>query len=228
MTNLPVPPAIAKIAPDGNLTPRQMRRIMIDISLRKQKPGAGSAHEFLIRRTALNPWPDLRDILNGIDWVLIGGVATRAYMPERMTKDMDILVRYDEGDEAIARLKQAGYVVVSKLAVPGYLLSSPEGVQIDVLFGKYGWLEEALAQHEYDPAGYPVISLPYLVVLKLAALRAQDTADISRMVGWADDETLERVRKIVARYSPEDKEDLESLIFIGKKETEIPPKDSED
>jgi hypothetical protein len=45
------------------------------------------------------------------------------------------------------------------------------------------------------------------------------------MVGWADDETLERVRKAVARYSPEDKDDLESLIFIGKKETEVPPKD---
>jgi hypothetical protein len=228
MSNLPVPPAIAKIAPDGNITPRQMRRIMIDISLRKQKPGAGSAHEFLIRRTALNPWPDLRDILKGIDWVLIGGVATRAYMPERLTKDMDVLVRYDEGDEVIARLKQAGYVVVSRLAVPGYLLRSPEGVQVDVLFGKYKWLEEAFVQREYDPAGYPVISLPYLVILKLAALRAQDTADVSRMVGWADDETLGKVRKVVARYSPEDIDDLESLIFIGRKEQEIPPKDGED
>jgi hypothetical protein len=47
------------------------------------------------------------------------------------------------------------------------------------------------------------------------------------MVGWADDETLEKVRQAVARYSPEDSEDLESLIFIGKKETEIPPDEPE-
>jgi hypothetical protein len=40
----------------------------------------------------MNPWPDLRPFLRGIDWVLIGGVATRAYMPERATRDMDILV----------------------------------------------------------------------------------------------------------------------------------------
>ena len=41
----------------------------------------------------MNSWPDLRKILKGILWVIIGGVATRAYMPERMTKDLDILVK---------------------------------------------------------------------------------------------------------------------------------------
>lgn len=101
MTTRPIPPAIAKIAPDGNISPRQMQRVMIDISLRKQKPGTGSSHEFMRRRTALNAWPDLREILKGIDWVLIGGVATRAYMPERMTKDMDV---FDENDKMILDL----------------------------------------------------------------------------------------------------------------------------
>ena len=226
MANIPVPPAIAKIAPDGNLTPRQLRRVLIDISLRKQKPGAGSAHEFLMRRTALNPWPDLREALKGIDWVLIGGVATRAYMPERMTKDMDVLVRYEDGNEAVERLKEIGYKTLSELAVPGYLLESPEGIQIDVLYGRNPWLEDALKNHGHDPAGYPVISLPYLVVLKLAALRAQDTADVSRMLGWADEAVLDAVRKAVAKYSPEDVDDLESLIFIGQREREMPPKNS--
>ncbi|MBI4314750.1 MAG: hypothetical protein HY679_02360 [Chloroflexi bacterium] len=193
------------------------------MSLRRQRPGTGSSHEFMRTRTASNPWPDLREALKGIDWVLIGSVATRAYMPERMTKDMDVLVRYDDGEEVIGRLKKAGYTVVSKLAVPGYLMRSPEGVEVDVLFGKYPWLEIALAQREHDPAGYPVIGLPYLVLLKLAATRAQDWADVSRMVGWADDSALGPVREVVARYSPEDIEDLESMIFIGRKEQEIPP-----
>ena len=77
-----IPPAIAKIAPDGNLTPRQMRRFMIDMVLRKGKPGTGSGHEFMRRRTAMNPWPDLRPILKEFEWAIVGGVATRAYMPE--------------------------------------------------------------------------------------------------------------------------------------------------
>jgi hypothetical protein len=74
-----------------------------------------------------------------------------------------------------------------------------------------------------DPAGYPVISLPYLILLKMGAQRAQDWADVSRMLGWASNADLDEVRAVVKQYAPEDLEDLESLIFIGKKEQEIPP-----
>ena len=150
MSNLPVPPAIAKIALDGNLTPRQIRHLLIEMARRRVRPGTGSSAEFMQRRTALHPWPDLRSILEGVDWAIIGGVATRAYMPERVTKDMDILVRATDGDEAIDRLKRAGYVVISKLAVPGYLLRSSDGIELDVLFGGYPWLEGALAHPERD------------------------------------------------------------------------------
>lgn len=175
----------------------------------------------------MNPWPDLREILRGIDWVLIGGVATRAYMAERMTKDMDVLVQHTDGDETIARLERAGYKVVSSLAVPGRLLRSPDGVEVDVLFGKQKWLREALAHPEKDPADYPVLGFPYLVLMKLAAARPQDWADVSRMAGVATDEQLDRARMIVARYSPEDSADLESLIILGRREMETPPDDAD-
>ena len=171
----------------------------------------------------MNPWPDLRPILQGIDWVIIGGVATRAYMPERMTKDLDVLVHKDDGNEAISRLKKAGYSTKSRLAIPGYLMVSPEGVEVDVLFGDYPWLKEALTHPSKDPAGYPVLGMPYLVLMKLTAQRAQDWADASRILGWASDANLDEVRKVVAKYSPEDSEDLESLIFLGRKEQEFPP-----
>ncbi|MBM4425008.1 MAG: nucleotidyltransferase family protein [Chloroflexi bacterium] len=224
MADRPIPPAIAAIAPDGNLTPRQRRHFLIQLGLRRQKPGTGSSHEFMMRRTALNPWPDLREILKGIDWVLIGGVATRAYMPERVTKDMDILVRRDDGEEVVERLEAAGYKKVSRLAVPGYLMRSPDGVELDVLFGEYEWLEEALTRHGHDPAGYPVIGLPYLIILKLAANRGRDVGDMTTMLGWVSSEDeLDKVRAAVARYSPEDSGDLESLIFMGQKERETPP-----
>lgn len=174
----------------------------------------------------MNPWPDLRPILQGIDWAIIGGVATRAYMPERMTKDLDILVHKDDGEAVIARLKETGYRVASQLAVPGFLMVSPEGVEVDVLFGDYPWLKEALTHPSKDPAGYPVLGMPYLVLMKLTAQRAQDWADASRILGWASDADLDEVRVVVAKYSPEDREDLESLIFLGRKEQEFPP-DSE-
>jgi hypothetical protein len=196
---------------------------MIDMVKRKGKPGTGSSHEFMRRRTAMNPWPDLRPILKGINWAIAGGVATRAYMPERMTKDLDILVHQSDGETVIKRLEQAGYRIASHLAVPGYLMLSPNGTEVDVLFGNYPWLKKALAQPGQDPAGYPVIRLPYITLMKMEAQRAQDWADVSRMLGWASDADLDKVRAVVKQYAPEDLEDLESLIFIGKKEQETPP-----
>ncbi len=178
-----IPPAIAKIAPDGNLTPRQARHFMINMLKRRVRSGTGSSQEFMRRKTAMNPWPDLRPILNGIKCVIVGGVATRAYMPERMTKDLDILVHQNNKDAVLAKLQQAGYQIIEQLAIPRYSLRSPEGVEVDVLFGNDAWLKDALSQPAYDSAGYPVISLPYLILLKMDAQRAQDWADVSRMLG---------------------------------------------
>ena len=211
-----IPPAIAAVAPDGQLTPAQRRRILIDICRRRIRPGTGSSLEFLRRRTAMNPWPDLRPVLQGIPWVVIGAVATRAYMPERATKDLDILVRREDGDEVRKRLEAAGYTFITHLAVPGFLVHSPEGVEVDVVLGDYPWLDEALAHPRQDPAGFPVLDLPYLVLMKLAASRVQDTADLSRMLGLASDEELAAVRAVVARYAPTEVDDLESLIYLGR------------
>jgi len=215
-----IPPAIARIAPDGNLTPRQIRRLMIDMVKQKGKPGTGSSHEFMRRRTAMNPWPDLRPILKGIDWAIAGGVATRAYMPERMTKDLDIIVHLSDGETVIKRLEQAGYRMASHLAVPGYLMISPDGIELDILFGDYTWLKKALADPGQDPAGFPVIKLPYLVMMKMEAQRVRDLGDLGTMLGWASDADLDEVRAVLKQYAPEDLDDLESLIFIGKKEQE--------
>lgn len=72
-----------------------------------------------------------------------------------------------------------------------------------------------------------MIKLPYLVMMKMEAQRVRDLGDLGTMLGWASDADLNEVRKVVAEYSPEDKDDLESLIFIGKRERDIPP-DSND
>ena len=66
----------------------------------------------------------------------------------------------------------------------------------------------------------PVLTLPYLVLMKLEAGRIQDIGDISRMLGFASDESLTEVREVVGRYSTDATEDLESLIVLGKLEHE--------
>jgi hypothetical protein len=217
-----IPRAIAAIAPDGNLTPRQRRRFMIEMVKRRVRPGSGSSLDFLRERTAMHNWPDLREILKDFRWVVVGGVATRAYMPERATGDMDILVRARDGKEVIEHFKRAGYQVLSRLGVPGYLLRAPNGVKLDVIFGNYPWIDKSLAQPRLDPAGYPTIPLPYLVLMRLDAQRAQDWADVSRMIAQASEDDRRKTRRILAKYRPEDLDDLESLIFFGEKELELP------
>lgn len=197
---------------------RQRRRLLVEMMRRRARPGSGSSEWFNRRRTAVNPWPDLQPILTDIPWAIVGGVATRAYMPERMTQDLDILIKAADEEAALAQLKGAGYTVQAPLAIAGYQLRSPDGVEVDLLLGEAPWLEEALQNPERDPADYPVLPLPHLVLLKLEASRAQDIADVSRMLGWATDEALREVRRVVQQYRPGDVEDLESLIFIGRQE----------
>ncbi len=170
----------------------------------------------------MRQWPDLRKILEDFDWVIIGGVATRAYMPERVTKDMDILVREEDGRDVLDRLQKAGFAVVSPLSIGGYMLSSLEGVEIDLIFGNQTWLAEALANPDYDFAGYPVLGLPYLILMKMMSARGRDFGDVTTMLGWADDDALEKVRQVITKFSPQDKDDLESLIFLGQQERQLP------
>ena len=169
------------------------------------------------------PWPDLRPVLQGIPWAVVGAVATRAYMPERATRDLDIVVRLGDRDAAQERLVKAGYQVAGRLAIPGFLIRSPEGTEIDIILGDYPWLDEALAHLRQDPAGYPILDLPYLVLMKLAASRVQDTADLSRMLGLASDDQLAQVRAVAARFAPDELEDLESLVYLGRIEMQENP-----
>jgi hypothetical protein len=54
--------------------------------------------------------------------------------------------------------------------------------------------------------------------MKLIAGRSQDLADISRMLGGANDLKLQQVKKVIGQYLPNAVEDLESLIILGRME----------
>ena len=139
-------------------------------------------------------------------------------MPERMTSDFDILVHHLDGDAALARLQEAGYQVASELSIPGYMLNAPDGTEIDLLLIPFEWLDDALQPDRTDPAGNPVLGLPYLVLMKMETSRPQDLGDLSRMLGLAEEDDLEQVRAAVTRYMPDAAEDLESLIYLGRLE----------
>ena len=196
------------------------RRLLIDLALARSRTGAGSSDAFMHRRTALQTFPALRNVLQGIDWLAVGAVAARAYMPERATQDLDILVRAADAARVAARLETAGYERVAELGIPGTAFARADEPEVDVLLGDQPWLEEALAAPGRDPAGFPVLALPYLALMKLAAGRARDVADVATMLGWADDDALAAVRDAFDRYSPADLPDLESLIYLGRRERE--------
>lgn len=199
-------------------SPAERRHLLIELARRRARPGTGSSEEFMQARTASQQWPDLRDVLQGVEWVTVGAVATRVYMPERVTGDLDIMVRERDRDLVTEKLKSAGYENRGELTIGGLEFRSPEGIEVDVIFGRHPWLDDALSKPQLDPAGYPAMAMPYLVLLKLAASRARDVGDLATMLGWADDSALAEVRRVVARFRPEDAEDLESLIYLGKLE----------
>ena len=55
-------------------------------------------------------------------------------------------------------------------------------------------------------------------MMKLQASRVQDLADMTRMLGAADEATLEDVRAVARRYAPDALEDIESMIALGRME----------
>jgi hypothetical protein len=193
----------------------QHRRALIALCRRRIRPGTGSGIEFLARRTAMQLWPDLRSILGNIPWGDSGeGGGTRAYMPERTTHDLDILVRIQDETLVRRRLEAAGYTWLSALAIPGFVCRSPEGVEVDVLLGDAPWIAVALKHPYTDPAGYPVLDLPYLVLLKLVSSRAQDVADLARM-WYCGRGMLGAVARCGDALCAEEAGGCESLIDLG-------------
>ncbi len=205
--NLPSLSAKTKIA--------TQRRMLLKIAQRRARPGTGSAISLLEQRMAVQKWPDLSPLLKGIPWAVIGGVATRAYMPERTTQDLGILIASSNSQKVHRRLSSAGFVYRQDLTIGGSAWETPEGQSVDVVEINAPWLSEAFKQLQTDPQELPVLSLPYLVLLKFQASRLQDLADISRMLGLASAEDRQITRQVFGKWQPDELDDLESLITLG-------------
>src|SRR5262249_9559569 len=152
----------------------------------------------------------------------VGAAATRLYMPERVTNDLDILIRAEDATRVREQLVQAGAIYQAELSIGGSSWMLPNRFPLDVIECREGWGTQAVteAQTNRDSSGMPVLPLPYLVLMKFQASRVQDLADITRMLGQADEEQRNAVRAAFARWLPDETEDLESLIALGQLEME--------
>jgi hypothetical protein len=192
-----------------------IRNPYIRIALRTAKPGTGSSASFLNRRTAVQPIPDLAGILGSIEWVIVGGMAIRAYAPERMTLDVDIIIHGEDERGARLAFEGAGYHITGALTIGGFTAEPTSGgMSVDVLVSTALWLNRALRQPMRDAAGYPVIPRPYLILLKLSAGRAQDIADITRLLRDADPGERSVIRHLITQELPEQVEDFDALVAL--------------
>lgn len=187
------------------------------MALRRAARGTGSSCSFFERRTAMQPIPDLQHMLAPIRWVLIDGLALRAYIPERMTLDIDILIHERNAEVARAAMLKAGYHVTAQLSIGGFSVQGgdPTAPPIDILTRADAWLDTALAQPVADPAGYPVLGRPYLILLKLQAGRTQDLADVQRLLAHVPQPQRKAIRQIVLCYASDLVEDYDSLCTLA-------------
>ena len=197
---------------------RAWRRKILDISLRKQKPGSGST--LTMEREPRAVWLDLTGVLRGIPWAIVGAVAAREYARERRTGALDIAVMREPGAKAAERLEAAGLMRTGELPFAGTVWHTRERVAVHVLEVDGEWWPAALAAaaSNTDARGAPVLPLKYLVLMKLASGRLWDASNLTEILGRANERQLNEVRDLVRRHSPADFEDLESLIMLGKLE----------
>ena len=198
------------------------RKQYIALIQKRVRPGSGSSLALMQSRTWAYPVADLNRIIRETAFVVVGGVATRLYMPERMTLDIDILVSSQDAPGLYRELNQASGKKIGLLTIGGSSWQLADGTVLDVIESSEAWVTQAVQNPNLDPTGLPIIALPYLVLMKLQASRAQDIADLSRMLGGADEELLGQVRTVVKTYMDDAAEDLESLIVLGKLEYQVP------
>ena len=191
--------------------PAVRRRLYITLAQKRARPGSGSSPDVIWARTWRRPVFDLRSVVS-VPFLVIGGVATRLYAPERVTGDLDVLVAAGRAEAFHQQLERSGIGRVIPDSLPLDVLEE------DALEEDAAWVAEALAAPAAGPDGLPVIALPYLILLKMRASRGIDIGDLTRMLGAADEADLEKTRQVIRAHMSDGEEDLESLIQLGQLE----------
>ncbi len=64
-------------------------------------------------------FPDLAPALGSIEWAVTGAAAARLNMPKRATRDLDVVIRAEDGPRAQERLRSAGVSYLGEPATGG-------------------------------------------------------------------------------------------------------------
>jgi len=97
-------------------------------------------------------WTDLTHALSPTPWAVVGAAATRLYMPERATRDLDTLIHAASGSQVHAQLNAAGFIRVGDLSIGGATWRSPGGDDIDVIESGEAWVSAALLEAQANIA----------------------------------------------------------------------------
>ncbi|NQU39924.1 MAG: hypothetical protein HQ523_08240 [Lentisphaerae bacterium] len=187
---------------------------------RRAAPGSGRLDALVREAHASYGCGEELPNLEGIKYAIVGGLATALYMPQRMTLDTDLLILGEDLKRVEARLEAAGCERAGPLTIGRSSWRLPKGRILDVIALDGTWVSDALNTAVRDADSHPFVSLPFLVLMKLESGRLQDLADISRMLGCADEASVAAVRTTIAKYRPQDTDDLESMHRLGKLEHE--------
>ena len=157
---------------------RDRRRFYLDRGLRKQGRGAGSDLRGLMalprKEAAVRP----ESLFGAFPAVVVGGVAARAYAPERQTKDIDFLIDFERFGEATIGLRQRGWQKKLDLVFPNTSLGlrgeawERDGQLIVVIATDQDWGREPFRTPAFDQIGLRLIPLAFLVLMKLDSARA--------------------------------------------------------
>lgn len=216
--------------------PAVRRRFYLERGLRKRPLGAGSNMETLMQSPRENLDIVLENLFGDIPAAVCGGIAVRAYAPERKTQDVDILIDHDRHREAVRCLEERRWRDDGTLYFPNSALGLygsawlKDGQKLDLLSTDQPWGVEALATRAFDQTGLRVLSLPYLVLMKIDSARAIDQGDLSRMLGRLDASEVEAVVAVVARHhrDPHAAEDVRQYAELGALEYWTPDRPEQD
>lgn len=172
-------------------------------------------------------WRTVADQLleGGVQSAVAGAIAANAYMPPRQTGDFDLMVEIHKLTLANEVMASGGWKLLGELdlyeGLEGTAWQDPSDVlrQVDIIGLPDDWGRAAIASAQGNAiGGIPTLTLSFLVITKLISSRAQDTGDLSRVLGAVDEPAREEVRTAVRHYRPSDAEDVDQLIELGKLE----------
>jgi hypothetical protein len=199
---------------------------MIDMAVRRQRPGYGSVLSKLEQGVFFEEWwRAVESALANVPHAVIGGVAANAYMAPRLTKDLDVGVLAEHLGQAEAALRAAGWRRTASTRptdphLSGSTWTDPGGHELDLFAMRHPWASAALRETRPDPrTQLPTLPVAYIVLMKMAVSRTTDIADLARVLGARSDAELRQIREAVRRFGgPDDLDDLDQLIALGRLE----------